>query len=1583
MLSIPPNPHVTKLKVLVLVAVAAAVAAAATTTSATYLETPLDALDGASGDNFGYSAAIDPVSSTSSSTTLVVGAWNRASSRGSAYVFTCTSSMTCTQESELAGLSPAGSLAPAANDQFGASLAVALPWIAVGAPNKKVGSNTAQGAVAVFYCPAPSQCTQQTDVLYEAAGAGSDQFGYALALDEPSGTLFVGSPYTNSSRGAVYVYSCNDTACTLVTGGTNPVVAFDAVSGNRFGTSLAYYGATLVVGSPFTTVGGAANQGAVYLFTCSLGTAPSASSCSYLTTIAGVLGASADQYGVNVALNGQFLVVAASGKTVGSMTKQGMVYVYTVLDSTTGGDIDTSGDGSTPGTSPALLTIPSALSVASAYFGNGLALYGSLVAVGAPQMTVGTHTLQGAAFLFLCTPSNLTCSQTAELTGAPNAAANDHFGRGIALSNTTLAIGAFYHTVGGTNTTQGEAYLYACDVATGLCECALGWTGPTCSLCADGFLFSTNGTECVPCDAECGTCAGSMGNCTSCATGYFSSAAFTCSPCDAACATCTVEATSCVLWANGHYADSTNTTCANGFAALPSCNACTSGFYAGQYNSSTTSDVSCWPCDDPCATCTLTGSTCSTCNATGSAPYVQAGLCVSACSADGPTPYLQGSTCVSTCPVLVQSGQCVSSCASPYLFTLNATFCVDTCPAPDVYLNGSACVTQCAFYNDSSLTCVDGCASNQYLQAGTTQCTTCSAPCRTCSGSGSSNCTACVAGSAAPYLQQGTCVAACSGATPLLAADGTTCIPACNGSTPFIQDSTCVAACSAPTPLYEGQTCVATCTNSTQYADPATQTCLPCATNCATCATNATHCLSCAASLYLQTGTCVASCGAQFYLDGGAVCSPCSASCGSCTGPLSSQCTSCSPASATYLTGSTCVAAGACPAGTFANTADQHCDACNDPACVACTAASYGSCTSCGAPSPLVFQGTCTATCPSGSYESNNAACLACDPSCTTCSSGGSTHCTSCTGLDTFLSGSSCVAASNCPAVTYADAPSSTCIACSSACTSCANNATTCTACASNSGVPMRLYQGACYVLCPDGTSAATSGSGVAICQPNVATTIYYYAPSLFAAAAATGASIDVQLNLFAVNSSSSSSSSRRRDSTPLAFDSVTMQLCTNAPLFFALIPTSDVQTALLGVNIISINGSQLSTDWANCTTHAVYTGFNVSSPANAIVSPSGCGGSVDPNWSFTIAGLGQVSCQPTTCSAVNDTVAHIVWPAAPVGSAPVNGSCFAGYGGSPTRTCTVGGWQSQAGQCVLCPANCAACSLGSVLACNDCQEGYELDSDSGLCVVPSVVATSSVYYLLGVTLAVGLVVDLAAAYKYRGRYNQDKSRSLRSAYTWTILARLPMLFAGIFDTVSDAFFIQVLNLAPDSQAYYAAALAFTIAPYAINLLVALVVGIVKAVETTDSLEGKLWFAMVLFTFFTGDVVSAITLSQSLLTLQSGKAPAESRVDAYAQVFGTHRAVLAAVGLFAVQFLLKDMPHLVIQASFLAVRGTTNPIVILALAATILTTAVGFFSFIFFTLIPLAKPSEVKLGRVGENGAHANELSLYTPVQKY
>ena len=284
-------------------------------------------------------------------------------------------------------------------------MAISGSTAVVGAPGKN--SNT--GAAYVF-TRSGSTWSQRAE-LTAADGAAGDQFGGSVALY--GSTAVVGAPGKNSNAGVAYVFTGS--------GGTwsqrSELFASDAMAYEEFGSSVAVSGSTAVVGAYGRNSFGHPYGGAAYVFTGSGGT------WSQQAELTAIDGTTNGEFGYSVAVYGSTALVGALDNLSGS----GAAYVFTSSGGTWSQEAELTAADSAPGDRFALV-----------------ALSGSTALVGAPAKNTGT----GAAYVFVLP------SQQAKLTAA-DAAANDRFGVSVAVSGSTAVVGAY-----GKNTGAGAAYVF-------------------------------------------------------------------------------------------------------------------------------------------------------------------------------------------------------------------------------------------------------------------------------------------------------------------------------------------------------------------------------------------------------------------------------------------------------------------------------------------------------------------------------------------------------------------------------------------------------------------------------------------------------------------------------------------------------------------------------------------------------------------------------------------------------------------------------------------------------------------------------------------------------------------------------------------------------------------------------------------------------------------------------------------------------------------------------------------------------------------------------------------------------------------
>jgi hypothetical protein len=443
----------------------------------------LTAADAAPGDNFGVSVAL-------SGSTALIGAFSKSTNAGAAYVFTGSGS-SWTQRKELT----AADAAP--GDLFGVSVALSGSTALIGA----YGKNSNAGAAYVV-TGSGSTWTQRKE-LTAADAAPGDLFGRSVALS--GSTALIGAYGKNSNAGAAYVFTGSGSTWTQ----RKELTAADAAPGINFGSSVALYRSTALVGAPTVNTG----AGAAYVFAGSGGTwtqrakltaaddaadgefgssvaisgstplvgAPGKNGAAYVFglpyqqgRLTATGGAAADQAGLSVAISGSTAVVGAPGRNAVT----GAVYVFTL----------------SLGVWSQRAVLTAAGGAVNSYFGWVVAISGSTVLVGAP----GVNGFTGAAYVF--TGSGATWAQQKVLT-ASDPAGGDQFGRAVALSGSTALVGApdknanagaVYVFIGSGATWAQQKELTAADSAA---SAYFGWSlalsGPTALIGTPGKNTST------------------------------------------------------------------------------------------------------------------------------------------------------------------------------------------------------------------------------------------------------------------------------------------------------------------------------------------------------------------------------------------------------------------------------------------------------------------------------------------------------------------------------------------------------------------------------------------------------------------------------------------------------------------------------------------------------------------------------------------------------------------------------------------------------------------------------------------------------------------------------------------------------------------------------------------------------------------------------------------------------------------------------------------------------------------------------------------------------------------------------------
>ena len=403
----------------------------------------LTASDGAAGDLFGHSVAVD-------GDTAVVGAYEDDSGKGAVYVLSKDSSGAWRQVVKLTASDGAAGSEGVAGDIFGWSVAVDGDTVVVGARY--------DDSAYVFTKPGTGWATAtETAKLTASDGVVGDWFGQSVAVD--GDTVVVGAG-EDDDKGSAYMFTKPGGGWATATE-TAKLTASDGASRDSFGASVAVDGDTVVVGAP--RHGG---YGSAYVFTKPNGAWATATQTAKLTPDPGTAGSAAGlagTFGASVAVDwdtvvdGYTVVVGASGY----VGLQGRAYVFTK-----------------PGVGWVTTTEAAVLRTSDAkknQFGYSVAVDGDTLVVGAhTDDTSDTVTDSGSAYLFTKPAAGwATTTETAKLTAA-DGASDDQFGWSVAVGGGTVVVGAHQDDASATVTNSGSAYVYGVSGWTAIPDSVVG-----------------------------------------------------------------------------------------------------------------------------------------------------------------------------------------------------------------------------------------------------------------------------------------------------------------------------------------------------------------------------------------------------------------------------------------------------------------------------------------------------------------------------------------------------------------------------------------------------------------------------------------------------------------------------------------------------------------------------------------------------------------------------------------------------------------------------------------------------------------------------------------------------------------------------------------------------------------------------------------------------------------------------------------------------------------------------------------------------------------------------------------------------
>jgi hypothetical protein len=237
----------------------------------------------------------------------VIGAYGVAYKQGAAYVFIRGPSA-WTEEQKLIASDPA------ALDEFGFASAIDGDTVVVGAYRADHSLLTDPGA-AYVHTRASAVWSFEQKLVADDATEG-DFFGYRVAI---SGDTAAVTALQHNGTGAVYVFTRSGALWTL----QQKLTGSDGADVGYLGIGLTLSGDILVAGASSTDHSGLVNAGAVYVFERSGGSWSEAQRLIASDARADV------SFGTAVALEGDTLLIGASGDDLYGVDNAGSAYLFT------------------------------------------------------------------------------------------------------------------------------------------------------------------------------------------------------------------------------------------------------------------------------------------------------------------------------------------------------------------------------------------------------------------------------------------------------------------------------------------------------------------------------------------------------------------------------------------------------------------------------------------------------------------------------------------------------------------------------------------------------------------------------------------------------------------------------------------------------------------------------------------------------------------------------------------------------------------------------------------------------------------------------------------------------------------------------------------------------------------------------------------------------------------------------------------------------------------------------------------------------------------------------------------------------
>ncbi len=325
-------------------------------------------------------------------------------------------------------------------DYFGDSVAIDGDTMVVGAGGDD-DNGTNSGSVYIYERNANDNWLL-VKKIQASDGAAADRFGTSVAIS--GNTVVVGAVFDDdngNSSGSAYIFERNN-------GGSNnwgqvkKILPSDGGSGDKFGKSVSISGDTMVVGASQDSNNNGISAGSAYIFERNIG---GSDNWGRVTKLLASDGEEDDKFGYSVAISGDTVVVGTYGdEDNGVISDSAYIYQRNQGGSNDWGEV-------------MKLLASDGEEDKYKHFGRSVAISGNTVVVGA-RRDYDNGFGSGSAYIYERNNGGSNNWGEVKKILAFDGAASDNFGCSVAISGNTVVVGAYLDDDNGS--ASGSAYIF-------------------------------------------------------------------------------------------------------------------------------------------------------------------------------------------------------------------------------------------------------------------------------------------------------------------------------------------------------------------------------------------------------------------------------------------------------------------------------------------------------------------------------------------------------------------------------------------------------------------------------------------------------------------------------------------------------------------------------------------------------------------------------------------------------------------------------------------------------------------------------------------------------------------------------------------------------------------------------------------------------------------------------------------------------------------------------------------------------------------------------------------------------------------